>query len=365
MSAHLDPMSTAPPGAGARIHLRPALATWAVPVLGAVVLVLLGVLLPFAIPAAPARAVPAAVLEAEQARTGGAEESVRRSLNEAVDDLVVASRTAVDGGARAAVLAALVEERGRYHSVAWVDGGGIVDSAGPEFPVPDGLPDAQQVRLDGALDGEPFVTLSAPAAGRPGEWIVAWYDAQYLSFPLEAAGPGDRWLLDDQNQVLGANQGFVALEQAPAAAGTADAARSEGALAVDEPEEQRVVSAAPLDGPGPAGSLGWAVVTASDYEGLALTDTSAHGELVMAGWLTAVVALVMLGWFLVVVALPVHHLAEEATAVADGQLTAPVLVRRYDEVGVIARNVDRIRRLLRGEQLGDPRNARTASGGGE
>ncbi len=47
--------------------------------------------------------------------------------------------------------------------------------------------------------------------------------------------------------------------------------------------------------------------------------------------------------------MPLHHLAADATAVADGGLSEPVLVRRYDEVGVIARNIDRIRRTLRGE----------------
>ena len=60
-------------------------------------------------------------------------------------------------------------------------------------------------------------------------------------------------------------------------------------------------------------------------------------------------ALLLLGWFVVVVAMPLHHLAVDATSVADGNLSEPVLVRRYDEVGVIARNIDRVRRTLRGE----------------
>ncbi len=138
------------------------MATWAVPVVGAVLLVLLGVMLPFVIPAAPTLPVPSAVLEAEAGRTTGASESVRRSLNEAVDDLVVASRTAVDGGSVQPVIEALTAQRGRYHGVAWVDGTDVAARAGADFPVPADLAAEQAIILQGDRDGEPFVILSSP-----------------------------------------------------------------------------------------------------------------------------------------------------------------------------------------------------------
>ncbi len=114
------------------------------------------------------------------------------------------------------------------------------------------------------------------------------------------------------------------------------------------------MSATPVRGEGPAGSLDWVVATSSPYEDLALTDSVARGELILAGLLTVVASLLLLGWFLVVVAMPLHHLAVESTLVADGQLADPVIVRRYDEVGVVARNVDRVRRTLRGELRDQP-----------
>lgn len=343
-----------PPQRPDEVRLKPTLSTWAVPVVGAVVLVILGLALPAAIPPAPVSAAPPAVLEAEQSRTTAAADSVRRSLNEALDDLQVAARTAADGDAVQPVLDALVEQRGRYHGVVWMDGLDVIARAGDEFSPPAFPVSAQTVVLAGARDSEPFVQLVAPVPGRPGELIAAWYDAQYLSFPLQAAGPGPRWLVDGANRLLGADQGFVALNPLPGAglADAADAARAEGPASIDVPSAEQVVSAAPQRGEGPAGALGWAVVTASPYTSLALTDTVARTELVFAGIVTVLLSLLLLGWFLVVVAMPLHHLAADATALADGHLSEPVLVRRYDEVGVIARNIDRIRRTLRGELRG-------------
>ncbi len=350
MSAPAVPTSY-PPQRTDEVRLRPTLSTWAVPVVGAIVLVILGIAVPLAIPAAPPTTAPAVVLEAEQSRTLAAADSVRKSLNEALDDLQVAARTAADGDAVQPVLDALIEQRGRYHGVAWLVGTSVQARAGDDFEVPAFPVTTQSVVLAGSRDSEPFVQLVAPVPDRPGELIAAWYDAQYLSFPLQAAGPGLRWLVDGGNRLLGSDQGFVALQPLPGPEldAAADAARADGAQATDLVAEQEVVSSAPLDGPGPAGALGWAVVTSSTYDSLALTDSVARSELFFAGLLTVLLALLLLGWFVIVVAMPLHHLALDATSVADGNLSEPVLVRRYDEVGVIARNIDRIRRTLRGE----------------
>ncbi len=344
-----------------RVRHRPALGTWTVPVAGSLVLVVVGLLLPIIIPSTPPQAVPQAVLEAEQARTMSAAQSVRRGLNEALDDLSTAAFTLSDGDAVAEGLVALADERRAYRGLAWITADGEPIRVGDDFPVPALPVSAQSVILEGERDREPFVRLIVPVPGRPGEQLVAWFDARHLSFPLDAAGPGERWLVDGQNRVLASTEGFLALQALPSAEldDAAVAARTDPVLGVDLPAAALVVSGGSVTGEGPGGSVDWAVVTSSSYESLALTDSAARKELLLVGLLTVVASLLVLGWFLVVVALPLRHLARDATALADGRLAEPVVVRRYDEVGVIGRNLDRIRRVLRGELYGYPDRRRS------
>lgn len=339
------------PGKRHRLRLNFLLPIWSVAVIAAVLLTAVGVGSMFAVSSDPQQSVPAAVLDAESARTAGAAESVRRSMNEAVDDLQVAKRTAVDGNSVQPVLDAITSGRSRYRGAAWLQAGTVSIRSGEIFDVPMPWPPAPVVLQRGTLGHEPLVLAGTSSTPEHPAQIVGWYDAAYLNHGPVAAGPGSRWLVNSLNQVIGSNEGFIALQDLPfpQLVNIATAARNHTARVHDDRELGGVVSASAVEGNNPAGSLGWVVVSLTSYSDLQLTNQLARDELRFAVILMSGAAWLTLGWFILIVASPLRRLSADATRIAEGDVESPVQVERYDEIGVIARNIDRLRRTLRGD----------------
>lgn len=298
----------------------------------------------------PLSPVPAPVVASERTRIASAAEHVRLGLNEAVDDLLVVA--ALDVADLGPLLGEIQDNRPRYASLAVVLDGEPIASTGGDFTGLPRLPSIPAVLLGPAQGQEPQVFFSVPIVSHPGQVLVARYASEYLTFPLQ--GPGTRWLIDDQGRILASDSGFVAYARLPeglpmsclsTAAGCEDGvpARPRTLAFTDGP---RLLSASRVVGTGPAGALSLSVIGDRPVDTLAIGDHDAHRRLLLLSWLAVLAVVLSLGWLLVTVALPLRHLARDAQRIANGNHGDPIVARRSDEVGVVARHLERIRLLL-------------------
>lgn len=107
---------------------------------------------------------------------------------------------------------------------------------------------------------------------------------------------------------------------------------------------RNVVSWAPVTSPEATRQLGLSVVTDRPETSLTLPHSAERSELAMLGVLIATLTVVIFGWLYVVVIGPLRALARDAARIAAGDLATPVTVRRYDHFGLIARDLERLRR---------------------
>lgn len=303
-------------------------------------------------------AVPAALLDFQEAATRDAAQSVRRSVNEGVDDLEQLARGVAAHGPDADVAAALnavAGVHGRYTSLYVVDparqvvaavGGAPAPALAPEQP-PEapGMADARRAPGTGGV----LIQQYAPLPGRG--VILGHYDAGFLRFPLDSARPGDAWVVNRRGRTIAALGGTSPFASLPArslrdAARRASGGESGARVVGGGIDTQQMVAWSPVAGAGPAGRLGWAVVTSRHLSSVPLPATDARRQGVLAGALVGVCAAFSFGWTWLVVVRPLLRLQKEAERIAYGDLSVPVQVVRYDEVGLTARALERIRVLL-------------------
>lgn len=72
----------------------------------------------------------------------------------------------------------------------------------------------------------------------------------------------------------------------------------------------------------------------------------------------ALITLVIFGWIYIVILRPIARLQREAERLAFGDLSKSVEVVRYDEIGLIARALERVRVLLIRRRVQGDRPAR-------
>lgn len=301
--------------------------------------------------------VPDAVLDAQEAVANSTAESVRKSLNEGVADLggfaaVFASGTTPAGWLEPA-LHAFARVHRRYDAIAVVR--------------PHGAPLARVGRLDPGAAG---AVSSARVAGidlrrgRRGYRITEYVpipqmpavlagtiDRRFLRFPTETARPAIGWIVDPNGRVLaggsGERSGTTLNTAALRAAARRALAGDSGALVTGGSlRQQQVVAFAPVVGIGPGGRLGLGVVTEQTVTSFDLPQVNVRRQAILAGLVIAFVVLLVFGWLWLVVLRPLFGLQSEAERIAYGDLAQPVPVERYDEIGLAARALERIRLLL-------------------
>lgn len=307
-------------------------------------------------------AVPRAILDDQQTLAVAAAQSVRRSLNEGVADLNayagVVAATGRGAGEPQTGLRPFAAAHGRYTDVLLLDGSGRVlahEGTGERVGLP--RPPYDQARIaapGGRPDGaRPLVDEIAPmrVAGTPIAAIVGRYDPEFLRFPLQPAASGSAWIVDRSGRVVGSLSDppklvrlpRAALREAAASAARGDSgARSTGGSL----DRQEIIAHAPVTGFGAAGRLGWSVVTARSVTGFSLPATDARRQGLLAGIAMAVFVACIFGWLHIIVMRPITRLQSEAQRLAYGDLSRNVEVIRYDEIGLIARALERIRILL-------------------
>ncbi len=316
--------------------------------------------------------VPAVILQYQQGLTVELAQNVRRGLNEGLADLTqsaaaVDALTAPTRSALEATAAIVTDVHDRYDLVFVTDAeGGVLAQVGDgqpqvlDRPVPQEptiLPIRQEP--DGRL---PLIQQIAPLAD--GGAVVGHYDPAFLRFALESAGTGDAWVVDRQGRILGSTAGFLPFAKLEGAS-LRRAARlaTDGAPGVWGPSRGArgdVVAWAPATGDGPAGRLGLSVVTRRPAGTFSLPSTDARRQGLVVAVLGAALTVALFSWIWLVVISPVRRLRLESARVAGGDLSLPVAILRYDEIGLASRALDRLRILLVGARVAPaPRSSST------
>ncbi len=323
--------------------------------------------------------VPRGLLDVQQQLAADAAQDVRRSVNEGVADVAGFGRVLRTTGAASATggirlqqpPAAFRASHPRYLSVSLLDRRGDTlahsgDPALPDAPSPAqrALPEPIVTPARPGPDGTPVMYQLAPASARGTvRGVVARYDPAFLRFPLEGVQPGAAWLVDRSGRVvgsLGETARMTPLPRPPLqrAARAAAAGRTGAFSAGGSSDTQDVIAYAPVSGIGPADELGWSVVTSRSVSTLVLPEVEARNEAFLIGVVLALLTLVIFGWLYIVILRPIARLQREAERLAFGDLSKSVEVVRYDEIGLIARSLERVRVLLIRRRVQGERPAR-------
>lgn len=298
-----------------------------------------------------------AVLNAQEDTAVGAAQQVRRSLNEGVADLEQVARAlaeelatdTVRSDRAATVLRATAEQHSRYTALALVDaatGRPVVPAPGEQPPAPLGRLDDTGSRVVVLDDGR--IVQSTPVREGSGLLVAAVYDPAFL-VPALLPAPTGSYVVDDRARALVApgDQGLGQVLTRPVLRDAAELSGDvSGARAVAAgPGLSSVVAYAPVEGFGPGGDAGLGLVVVRDISATQTID-SYRRQGVLAALLLGGVVLLLFGWLHTAVVRPLLDLQREAERIAYGDLSRPVQVDRYDEIGQTARSLERLRLAL-------------------
>ena len=313
---------------------------------------------------------PNAILDYQEAITRDAAQSVRRGVNEGVDDLEQFALTLEARDASAAfpadvdlpaLLRGVAATHGRYQALYLLRGSGRVIARVGGTPLAALLDPPPPYREPGMHDarrtsgrGVPLLQQYAPIrSGRSDDrlTVVGHYDTRFMRFALEVAQPGDAWVVNPRGQVIGALGSVPRFTTLPgralrAAAARGSAGRSGAQVIGGSTDSEQVIAYSPLAGPGAAGQYGWAVVTSRTVTSFSLPAADAHRHALLAALVLAMVTVISFGWLYIVLVRPVLRLQAEAERLAHGDLSTGVEIIRYDEIGLIARSLERMRIML-------------------
>lgn len=323
---------------------------------------------------------PDAVVRQQDDVTENSAQSIRRSVNEGVVDLQeLAQFFEVLGQPPEHIMRQATSEfaslHERYESVYIIDIERRVlsrDGGEPRSDLLRGDRPFQKADMDDATfvgGGDviipqyaPMQRCPAPGPGTPlAECtdvvaIVGHYRREYLLNGLGGLELGLAWLVNREGRILAAPANVdlgrplpePELRRAAARARDGESAafvhhRSDGA--------REVIAYAPVAGHGPAGDLGWAVITARGVDEFAGGGSAAWVGLLL-GLGVALVTLFVFGWWWAGYIRPLDALEEEADRIAEGDLRQPVRLHRHDEIGLVARDLEHIRIKLLGSTNG-------------
>ena len=304
------------------------------------------------------------IIVAQERAAEAAGQFFRRSTNEGVADLTTAAAqlTAAPSADLEGTLQQMLVSQERWTSLAAIDENGSVlasvgDGEASRFVDVDVHSDPGVTVAES--DGRVLLASYAPLvrADEPAALLIGVSDQLILDVSLAAGQPGPVYAVDDEGRVL-ASYGLptevadLPDEELRAAAGRG----SSGSVGAAVPEVvdgvARVVSWAPVAGQGPTGSLGWAVVVEQSVDELIAPDARYRSPGMAFGGILIVVALAVFGWIWLRVLRPLALLEDEAERVAYGDLSRAVPVVHFDEVGRIARALERLRLQLIGRRVG-------------
>ncbi|MFN2383034.1 MAG: HAMP domain-containing protein [Gemmatimonadota bacterium] len=313
--------------------------------------------------------VPDAVVAQQRSVTENAAQSLRRSVNEGVVDLEeLAAMLDLIGRYDYATLREASDRfsdiHARYEAVYIMNTGRTVlasvgGEARPDLLRGDrpfrraDMDDAQLVETDLVIPQyapvglcpppPPGMAIAEPCGNRGA--VVGHYRSQFLLDALGGLELGRAWLVNHRGRVLAAPASVGVFEKLPRPEleqAAAAAARGEvGAFRSGSGDAIQVIAFAPASGFGPAGQLGWSVVTVRPVEEFigARRGAAAIG----LGLAISVVTIFVFGWLWIAFIRPLDQLEFDADRIAHGDLESHVDIHRHDEIGLVARSLERIR----------------------
>jgi HAMP domain-containing protein len=304
--------------------------------------------------------VPSAVLDGQQASADSAAQQVRRNLNAGLQDIsqLAAGMALADWAANPEpYLKDFAGRHKRYRSVYLLDARHKVIASTGGNPHPETVPDRpQQPGMTNAvkIDVVPVVVQYAPVRLRDKQVVtlVTEYDLSHLRTALSEVRPGTAWVVTTAGEVVASTSGFTAFQRLDShdLRRAAEAAHEgSGVVATGGSRSASdIVAHAPVHGDGPASGLGWGVVTSRSVDSVALPRTNARQHALLFSLVLGALTTTIFGWLLFMFLRPLRELVRQAERLASGDLSEPVEVRRYDEIGLIARSLERMRvRVIR------------------
>ncbi|MGX1855601.1 HAMP domain-containing protein [Streptomyces sp. NPDC055299] len=321
-----------------------------------------------------AKAVPAAAVADQRARTEAAADRVQRTLARSRTDLAAAA-SALSGAPPERASEVLRRERAdhpTFRSLYVLDRtGAVVRQVGQQPlrtlvpPTGEGITQvntsgkipaiAAYARIPAARNakGAKKAEDTAPAV------VVAEIGVDELNDLVTRPGLGKVWLTDEHHRVLAASVGFEAFEPLPsrrltrlvaktdAAPGSAGNPASAVLHAGTAPGEGLSVAAAvPLAPKGPAAGLGWRVVSAEPAAALKLAAYQVQARTMLAGLLALSAGGACLGWLYIVVVRPLRILTGCAERLAGGDRRTVLFPVHHDECGSVTRSLELLRQAL-------------------
>lgn len=330
--------------------------------------------------------VPQALLDYQEQVTVGAAQTVRRGVNEGIYDVTEFGRVFNTAAAKGRgpdlaelnrTLDAFSSEHGRYTTVYVVDPQQHVIASVDGEPHPENLDPQPPYQAAGMQDGKAgpggdgiVIPQYAPMENFDGYTVVAEYDFKFLQYPLQLNQPGDAWVVNSDGRVVGSLGGTGPLTELPQPVLREVATRAEhggtGALATGGSiDREQVVGYTPITGPGPSGQQGWSVVSSRGVINFSLPQSNLRRQGLLVGVLLALISAIVFGWIYIIVIRPLLRLQREAERIAYGDLARHVEVVRYDEIGLVARALERIRVLLIRRRITERRPGASARSEGD
>ncbi|MFD8392975.1 HAMP domain-containing protein [Streptomyces sp. NPDC059680] len=312
--------------------------------------------------------VPRQLVNDQRERTDTLSDRVRRALNEGDADLqsvasLIGDKTSPQ--AMETVLEHTYNENKRYRSLYVVDSSGAIQVREGKKPkvIQSDRVSGRPLRLLGRGGKEPVVVAAAEIPGRNGGQLVGEFRVEFLNALLTRPGLGVVRLVDDRQEVIAGNTGFLAFQALPDQH-LEDLVEASAQRLGKKPQPNgllyrgdglRIAAAAPFSGGGSAESLHFSVVSWQPVDRLAIPEFDAQNRTVLAGLLGAAAAVACLGWLHIVVARPLRALADRAEALAGGDRKNVLFPQHHDEVGAVTRSLELIRQQLQDQRRQQPR----------
>ncbi|GLZ41843.1 HAMP domain-containing protein [Actinokineospora sp. NBRC 105648] len=284
--------------------------------------------------------VPETVVSSLRNQTGRAADTLRRSMNDGLADLeTVARASGANDKALATALDRMSQDQVRYRSLYVVerDGEPSMQVGRSPLRLRERPPTSSGIRQQNSAGRVPvlFAHVPLPDGKRT---LIGEFDLDHIGRVLDQA-PGHVRLLDDDLRTIGANEGYLAFEQATedgVRAGVDTARRGDPTAAVTgAPGGQSLVASAAVTG-GEIGRLRWTVVSRSPVEEIALAQNEHRQRTLLVALLALLITGFGAGWHYFGVVRPLRRLAVSADAVVEGDLDSVIYPQRHDAVGTLA-----------------------------
>jgi HAMP domain-containing protein len=292
--------------------------------------------------------VPVGVIEQQAEIAHGASESVRKSLNGAINDLEqFGALQWLDTDPQAtfdANASRFLKLRERYTSLTLVDGESDATS---------------RIDRDVTRDGNGLGTLTmfvpvpidAESLPNPHPTLVAGYDVGFLDFALGVIGTTRGWVVDRTGAIVAStvpgSSGSLPSADLRRAAERATTSGPGAFVTAGSYEYAEIIAYSPVTGDGPGGQAALFVVTSRPVATMQIAAVDQRFKAWVVAASVVIMMMLILTWLYAKIVGPLRSLRRDAHTLASGELRLPVSIQHDDEIGATARSMEQIRLSMR------------------